>query len=142
MHLKILFIVVFFLAASCVKKNALPSKAQVSPQTNVNVNLNEASESELLKHVGEKVTMDGKWSLLGKIGPYILVATGPIYVVSQGSYSWGEKYERMEGKDVRVTGVLRYAHSEAASEGPSSEQHVPDHFYFEAETTKIELNGS
>ena len=138
MHLKVLFIVVFLLPASCVNKNALPSKAQVSPQTNVN--LNDASESELLNHVGEKVTMHGKWSLRGKIGPYILAANGPIYVVSQGSYSWGEKYGRMEGKDVRVTGVLRYAHSSAASERPSSEQHIPDHFYFEAETAKIELN--
>ena len=140
MNLKVLFVVVFLLAASCVNKNALPSKAQVSPQTNVNLNLNEASESELLNHVGKKVTMHGKWSLRGKIGPYILAANGPIYVVSQGSFSWSEKYGRMEGKEVRVTGVLRYAHSSAASEGSSSEQHIPDHFYFEAETAKIELN--
>lgn len=140
MNLKVLFIVVFLLSASCEKKNALSSKAQVSPQTNVNVNLNEASESELLNHVGETVTMHGKWSLRGKIGPYILVANGPIYIVSHGNYSWDEKYSRMEGKDVRVTGVLRYAHSTAASERPSSEQHIFDHFYFEAETARIELN--
>jgi hypothetical protein len=74
MKLKVLFIAVFLLAASCAKKNALPSKAQVSPQTNVNVNLNEASESELLNHIGEKVTMHGKWSLRGKIGPTWLPA--------------------------------------------------------------------
>jgi hypothetical protein len=81
------------------------------------MNLNEASDRELLGHLGEKVTMHGKWSLRGVIGPYIPATHGPIYLVSKGNFSWGEKYARMEGKDVRVTGVLRYP---------------PDHFYFEA----------
>ena len=40
----------------------------------------------------------------------------------------------MEGKDVRVTGTLRFAHYEAFPE------HPPDQFYFEAEKAKIELN--
>jgi hypothetical protein len=140
MRLKVLNIVVLLLSAtcallsaSCAQKNPVRSKDQVSTQSNVN--LNEASDSELLGHVGEKVTMHGKWSLRGIIGPYILANNGPVYLVSKGDFSWGEKYARMEGKDVRVTGVLRYAHYE-----PSAEQHPPDHFYFEAETAKIELN--
>jgi len=129
---KVLTIAVLLLSASCAQKNPLASKAQVSTQSNVN--LNEASDSELLGHVGEKVTMHGKWSLGGVVGPYILVNSGPIYLVSKGNFSWGENYARMEGKDVRVTGVLRYAHYE-----PSPKQHPPDHFYFEAETAEIEL---
>jgi hypothetical protein len=132
MRLKVLTIVVLLLSASCAQKNPVPLKDQVSTQSNVN--LNEVSDSELLGYVGEKVTMHGKWSLRGLIGPYILANNGPIYLVSKGNFSWGEQYARMEGKDVRVTGVLRYAHYE-----PSTEQHPPDHFYFEAETAKIEL---
>jgi hypothetical protein len=132
MRLKVLTIVVLLLSASCAQKNPVGSKDQVSTQSNVN--LNEASDSELLGHVGENVTMHGKWSLSGVIGPYILANNGPIYLVSKGNFSWGEKYARIEGKDVRVTGVLRYAHYE-----PSTEQHPPDHFYFDAETAKIEL---
>ena len=132
MRLKVLTIVVLLLSASCAQKNPVRSQDLVSTQSNVN--LNEASESELLGHVGEKVRMHGKWSLRGVVGPFILANNRPIYLVSKGNFSWGEKYSRMEGKDVRVTGVLRYAHYE-----PSPEQHPPDHFYFEAETADIEL---
>lgn len=141
MRLKVLLIVVL-LSASCAKRNDEHSKAEILPQAKVNVNLSEASATELLSHVGQKVTIHGKWSLRGKIGPYIVVASGPIYVVSQGSFSWGKEYARMEGQDVRVTGVLRYAHYPEPKEGPSTVQHAYDHFYFEAETAKIELNGS
>jgi hypothetical protein len=142
MRLKVLLTVVFLLFASCAKKNSVASKAQVSPQTDLNTDLNAASDSELLGHIGEKVTMHGKFSLRGKIGPYILVTNGPIYVVPQGSFSWGDNYARMEGQDVRVTGILRYAHYANANGGPSSEQRPHDHFYFQAETAKIELNGN
>ena len=135
MRLKVLTIVVLLLSASCAQKNSVHPKAQVSTQ--FNVNLNEASDSELLGHVGEKVTLHGKWSLRGLVGPYILAHNREIYVVSKGNFSWDEKYASMEGKDVRITGVLQYAHYE-----PSTEQHPPDHFYFEAETAKVELNES
>ena len=134
MLLKILIILVLLLSASCKHENIVLPKAQGSTQSNVN--LNEASERELLAHLGEKVTLHGKWSLYGLEGPYIVANNGlSIYVVSKGNFSWGKKYARMEGKDVRVTGILRYAHYE-----PSPEQHPPDHFYFEAETATIELN--
>jgi hypothetical protein len=132
MRLKVLTAFLLLLSASCAQKNPVRSQDQVSTQSNVNLNV--ASDSELLGHVGEKVTSHGKWSLRGVIGPYILTNNGPIYLVSKGNFSWGEKYARMEGKDVRVTGVLRYACYE-----PSAEQHPPDHFYFEAETADIEL---
>ena len=133
MRLKVLTIVVLLLSGSCAQRNPVSSKAQVSTQSNVN--LNEASNTELLGHVGEKVSMHGKWSLRGMVGPYILAHNGPIYLVSKGNFSW-EKFERMEGKDVRVTGVLRYAHFE-----PSAEQHPPDYFYFEAETADVKATG-
>lgn len=134
MRLKVFIIVVLLLSVSCERKNSPSSQAQDSTQSNVN--LNNASQTELLGHVGELLTMHGKWSLYGVVGPYILPANGQsIYLVSKGNFSWGEKHARMEGKDVRVTGILRYAHYET-----STGQHPPDHFYFEAETAKIQLN--
>ena len=63
MRLKVLTIVVLILPASCAQKDPVRSKEQVSTQSNVN--LNEASDSELLGHVGEKVSMHGRWSLSG-----------------------------------------------------------------------------
>ena len=103
------------------------------------VDLTGASDSELQQHLGERVTMRGRFSLRGKVGPFILTGSRPIYLVPKGSFSWGESYARMEGRDVRVTGTLRFAHyaeppAEAFPEGRAS-----DHFYFEAETAKVEL---
>src|SRR5262245_55272654 len=133
MRTRVLIIVALLLSASCAQRNSVRPKAQVSTQSNVN--LSEPPDSELKDHIGQTVTMHGQWSLRGLVGPYILTTNGPIYLVSHGNFSWGEEYARMEGKDVRVTGVLRYAHYE-----PSTEQHPPDHFYFETQTAKIELN--
>jgi hypothetical protein len=133
MRLEVLTIVVLLFCASCAQKNAEPPNAQVS--TRSNVDLNKVLDNDLLAHVGESVTLHGTWSLRGIVGPYILANDREIYVVSKGNFSWGEKYARMEGKDVRITGVLQYERYE-----PSTAQHPPDHFYFEAKTAKIELN--
>ena len=104
------------------------------------LDLTNASDGELKQHVGELVTMRGKFSLRGKVGPFILVGGRPIYIEPTGSFSWGEEYAKMEKRDVRVTGTLRFAHDPT----PSPPQdlpvgRVPDHYYFEAETAKIEL---
>ena len=81
MRLKVLTIFVLLVSLSCAHKNTVVrSKDQVSTQSNVN--LNDASNSELLGLVGEKVTMHGKWSLRGVIGPYILTNNRKIYLVS------------------------------------------------------------
>lgn len=111
--------------------------AQRSPTT---VDLTSAPYSELQQHLGEIVTMHGQFSLRGKIAPFIQLGGRPIYLVPHGSFSWGEPYESMEGQDVRVTGTLRFVHypepqSEALSAGRAF-----DHFYFEAETAKIEVS--
>jgi hypothetical protein len=99
-----------------------------------------APDSELQQHLGENVTMHGQFSLYGKIGPFILIAGRPIYLVPHGSFSWGESYASMEGQDVRVTGTLRFAHSSEPSPGDSTVARASDHFYFEAETAKVELS--
>ena len=74
------------------------------------LDLTGASDSELQQHLGERVTIHGKFSLRGKIGPFILAGGRPVYLVPKGSFNWGEPYASMEGRDVRVTGTLRFAH--------------------------------
>ena len=90
-------------------------------------------------HLGEKVTMRGKFSLRGKVGPFIFVRRRPIYLESRESFSWGKSYARMEGRTVRVTGTFRFAHYPAPPPQALPEASAPDHFYFEAETARVEL---
>ena len=102
------------------------------------VDLTSASYSELQKHLGERVTMHGQFSLRGKLGPFILLGSRQIYLVPTGSFSF-EPYASMEGRDVRITGTLRFAHYPEPPPGALPEGRASDHFYFEAETAKVEL---
>jgi hypothetical protein len=101
--------------------------------------LSSADDGELHRHLGETVTMHGRFSLRGKTGPFILVGSRPVYLAPGGSFVWGERYEKMEGRDVSVTGTLRFAHYPDATQSALPVARVPDHFYFEAETTRVEL---
>ncbi len=78
--------------------------------------------------------MRGKFSLRGVVAPFIRVGIRTIYLKPKGSYSWGKKYERMDGRAVRVTGTLEFEHFP-----PSSLQHPRDYFYFQPEAASIEL---
>lgn len=104
------------------------------------LDLTSAPDSELQQHLGENVTMRGRFSLFGKVGPFIVVGERPIYLVSHGSFSWGEPYKRLEGRDVRVTGTLRFAKYPEPSHQDLPEARASDHFYFEAETAKVEFS--
>lgn len=98
-----------------------------------------AQDSELQRHLAQNVMMRGIFSLRGKLGPLILVAGRPIYLESRGRFSWGDAYAGMEDKEVRVTGTLRFAHYPKPPSGALPEGRASDHFYFEAETVRVEL---
>jgi len=138
MPLKLLAVIVILVTTSCTQRSATASKVQVSSETD----LSSASDGEQLRPVGERVTIHGQFSVRGKVGPYILISSGPIYLVPQGKFSSGDDYARMEGREVRVTGILHFVHYADAKEGPSAEARPQDHYYFEAEKATIELNGS
>jgi len=121
-------------AAGCSQRALTPTPAPAP------FDLTSAPDTELQKHLGENVTMHGQFSLYGKTGPFIRVGGRPIYVVPQGSFSWGESYASMEGQDVRVTGTLRFAHYPEPPPGDSPVARASDHFYFEAETAKVEVS--
>ncbi len=112
----------------------------VVPRNSTVTDLTGASEGVLQWHVGERVTMKGTFSLRGKIGPFIRVGGRPIYLESQRSISWGETYAKMEGKQVVVTGTLRFVHhpvEPSAKDMPVGR--AEDHFYFDAETATVML---
>ena len=119
---------------------ALQLPPAAGPRAPTPTDLTGASDSELRRHLGETVTMRGVFSLRGKVGPLILVDGRPIYLESARRFSWGESYAKMEGKEVGVTGTLRFAHYSH----PRSSKALPvgqatDHFYFDADTAKVEL---
>ena len=92
--------------------------------------------------VGQRITIRGKFSLRGKIGPYIaLEEKQEVYLVHRGSYTWSKRYSEMEGKRVAATGILRYYHAPPAEPTDRPVARALDHFYFDADTTHLWLYG-
>jgi hypothetical protein len=118
----------------------LLAAAGCAPRAPAPFDLTGAPDRELQQHLGEIVTMHGQFSLYGKLAPFIQVGGRPVYLEPQGSFSWGERYQSLEGQDVRVTGTLRFAHYPEPPPGDLPVGRAPDHFYFEAETAKVELS--
>lgn len=115
-------------------------EGRASTPLDVPLDLSNVSNSEWQRHLGENVTMRGRFSLLGKTGPFIVVGKRPIYLKPNGSFSWGEPYRSLEGRIVRVTGTLRFAKYPTAPKRELPVARASDHFYFEAETAKVELS--
>jgi hypothetical protein len=108
---------------------------QLSPA----IDLSRAPDSVLQTHLGERVTVTGRFSMRGKVGPFIIVAGRPINLEPKGPFSWSPSYSRLEGRQVRVTGTLRFFHSPQPPRDDLPEARVADHFYFEAESAKVQL---
>lgn len=85
---------------------------------------------DLHQFVGQEVTLTGTWNKCGKVGPYVTATGGQAYIVGSDTESWPE----MDGKTVHVTGVLRFRKYEV-----HLRPRPRDHFYFEAESTRIEF---
>jgi len=92
---------------------------------------------DLRPFVGQTLTLQGKFTLAGKFGPYVQAPAGPVYLLSECSFSCPE-YQGMEGKMVRVTGTLRFRHSPQVT-NDGSVAPPPDYFYFDTETAKIKV---
>jgi hypothetical protein len=96
------------------------------------------SQTDLPRLVGQDVTLSGKFELYGKAGPFIYCNGQPVYVMPQGSFTWGSQYDAMEGKDVSISGVLHFRHFERVMTGDAVQQPL-DYYYFDAETAKVSL---
>jgi len=92
--------------------------------------------------VGKQITIHGKFSLRGKIGPYIVLNNRQlVYLVNtKGSFTWGKPFSEMEGKLVAATGTLRFYHAPPAKPAERAVQSAPDFFSFEVETTQLRLS--
>jgi hypothetical protein len=102
---------------------------QTAAESNEPIDVTGLSKEQLKQYVGRFVTVQGKFSLGGVTGPFIQFAGGAIYLQPKPNHSWGQEYERMQGREVRATARLGLEHFE-----PSASQHPPDYFYFAAET--------
>src|SRR5208282_5593630 len=89
--------------------------------------------------VGKQITIHGKFSLLGKVGPYIVLDNRQVVYLenTKGSFTWGKPYSEMEGKLVSATGFLRFYQEPPAEPTDRAVTRVGDHFYFEAESVQL-----
>jgi hypothetical protein len=126
------------LLAACANNPSIPPVAEPSPSP---VDKRTACEKKFSERVDHVVTLTGKFSLSGKLGSFILSDDCEIYLRSDQGFDWNDdKYSRMEGKSVRVTGTLRYKGYPDTGPRPRAEARAPNHFYFDPRVSTIELN--
>ena len=101
------------------------------------IDITDVSYNNLHRLVGQTITLPGTFSLRGKFGPYILVSSGPVYLQPTDSFTWGRSWADMEGRMVKVTGVLHFSPPDA-QQAEDTVARAPDYFYFEAETTTVQ----
>ena len=90
--------------------------------------------------VGKQITIRGKFSLRGVIGPYVVLSDQQVvYLASKGSFTWGKKYSDMEGRQVEATGTLKFFHFPDSKAVDDAVARPVDHFYFEVENTQVRL---
>ena len=95
----------------------------------------------LRERVGQKVTLRGRFSLLGKEAPFVLVGEEPVYLIAEAPFTWGEPYISMEKREVTITGVLRRFEPPrtATPIRESVQQLPPPYFFFELRDTTISV---
>jgi hypothetical protein len=94
----------------------------------------------LREHIGQKLTLHGRFSLLGKQAPFVLVGDEPVYLVADASFTWGGRYIGLEGREVTIAGVLkRFEPPRTATPIPDSVQQLPPYFFFEMRDTTISV---
>jgi hypothetical protein len=90
--------------------------------------------------IGKQITIRGKFSLWGKIGPYVLLDNQQVvYLIHKESFTWGKPYSEMEGKLVTATGILRFHHAPDVGPTDGTRALSFDYFYFEVETAQLRL---
>ena len=126
-----------FLAA-CANNASIPPVAEPSPSP---VDKQTPCARQFKESIDQPITVTGKFSFAGKLGPFILIDDCEIYLRSDQRFDWNDdKYSVLEGKSVRVTGTLRFKSYPESPAGPKAEGRAPDHFYFDPRTSTIELS--
>jgi hypothetical protein len=125
-------ILIAFLSFSCSRS---------TPQAATAVSDEASQVSQAL--VGKQITIHGKFSLWGKVGPYIRLDNQQVVYLenTKESFTWGKPYSEMEGKLVAATGTLRFYQEPPAEPTERAVTRVRDHFYFEAESVQLRLTS-
>ena len=124
--------------AGCANNASIPPVAEPSPSPK---DERTACEQKFSDRVDQVVTVTGKFSLTGKLGPLILIDNDcAIYLLSDQRFDWNDdKYTAMEGKSVRVTGTLRFKSYPDEPPSPVPVGRAPDHFYLDPRISTMEL---
>jgi len=105
------------------------------------LNAKQKCERKFHDSINQNVTLTGRFSLAGKLGPFIVVDGCEIYLRSDEPFDWnGDVYSRMEGREVRVTGTLRFIDNPEPPHGLRPVAVAPDYFYFDPRTSTIQLS--
>ena len=124
---------------ACGNHPSIPAIAEPSPTPSMDAA--HQCEHKFHDRIDKQVTVSGRFSLFGKLGTFVLVDGCQIYLLSDGPFDWNaDNYSRMEGQEVRVTGTLRFKDYPELPPGPQPVGRAPDHLYFDARTSTIELN--
>lgn len=118
---------------ACVDRPSSPTSVQPAQP----IDLTGTPEEVWRQHVAKEVTVHGRFSLQGKIGPMVVIGGKEIYIKPKSARSWVEQFGKFEDREVSVTGILRYWQSPDVPQGPVTEARIPSHFYFEEETVNI-----
>jgi hypothetical protein len=94
-------------------------------------------DADLRPFIDEKVTIHGEFMLTGKPAPYVQTHAGRVYLVPKGSFSWGPDYQRLQGKIVKITGILHSRHLDQVAGSETVEPSQDYYFYIDAETARI-----
>lgn len=102
------------------------------------------ANSELSALVGNRITIRGKLLLFGlPVCPGILLADEEVVCLEDmhSKSAFKDPYRKMYNKRVEATGTLRFFHDPIVMDENMPGARVPDHYYFETETTQVRLIG-
>ncbi|HEU4386366.1 MAG TPA: alpha/beta hydrolase-fold protein [Blastocatellia bacterium] len=95
------------------------------------------SYDELKGNVQKTVAIQGKFSMRGKLGPFVTVSGKPVYLIATPPFSWKKSYSDLEGKLVVVSGTLHFHEAPPVPNVPDSVARPPDYYYFDAESAEV-----
>jgi hypothetical protein len=145
MSYAVLTILVLSMAGCCstpAMPNAIAPSGNESTRVPPNVDLTDAA---LRPHIGERITVSGFWSPLGKESGYVYgmdkSSGSSVYVKATNEQGLPRQtaFENTikDGAPVEVTGVLRWFESVPVATSSPVQQEAPDHFYFDAADNKL-----
>jgi hypothetical protein len=139
MWIRVIYLLPILLAFACA-----PSRSsQPASQTIAEV----GAVPDLRPFIGKKVTIQGRFSMNGKFGPFIQSPSNVIYLTSGRAFvSWGAPYTQMQDKTVRATGILHFAQSKAPAARDDREEvpraRPPDYFFFDLDDVAVQQSES